>query len=200
MPPRQHGVKLGTIPNWSPTVDFVTTDEFSTWNQATSAKGNKMIPWKDRQPNSFSGPDRIFATSGRGVTGAVTEYRYGVRADVGLDIDCKIPLRQSWIFPADLANPHLGFHVLLSMLDRSTVFGLSESLGEDDTLDLETAPYDLSSRTIAAARVSEDMIVQVTENYLVSISSTHRCVCLLRGEDDCCVGWSIGWSIRSEGG
>ncbi len=170
-------MQIGTIPNWTPAVDFVTTNEFSSWNQTTSARGHKMVPWEDSRPGSdLSEPDRIFAATGRGVTGVVTEYRHGIPANIGLDIAYNVPIKQSWIFPADLSDAAQGFHMLLSMPDSSAILHLSEDLADVDEPDSITVQYDLSSRTIQAAQVSDDMIVQVTENYLVLVSATQRCV------------------------
>lgn len=162
------------LPNWSPAVDFVTTDEFSTWNQGISARGKAMVPWKDRPFNTFANPDKIYITSGRGITGAVTEYRQGIPANIGLDVDYQVPIRQSWMFPAHLEDSSKGFHILLSLPDRSAILHLSEDLVDAEEPDPEAIPYDLSSRTIAANRTSSNMIVQVTENFLVISCETQR--------------------------
>lgn len=165
---------LGALPNWSPAFDLVTTDEFSTWNEAQSSKGNEMISWRKRPHDSFKVPDRIFAISGIGTNGAVTEYRHGMIANIGLDIDYQAPVRQCWIFPANLNDPSEGFHLLLSLPDRTAVLHLSENLAEASEVDTETVGYDLSSRTIAARQIAKTTIVQVTENALAVVGPGAR--------------------------
>ncbi len=176
MPPRFEPVPLETLPNWSPSADFVTTDEFSRPNQAISAKGNPMVPGKERPLGVFVKPDRIFATSGKGINGAVTEYRHGVQAKIGLDTDYSTPIRRCWMFPAHLVDSASGFHLLLSLPNSSTVLHFPQDLSQADEADLETVQYDLSSRTIEAAQVSDKFIIQVTENYLTFVTATQRCV------------------------
>ncbi|OAA54805.1 thermotolerance protein [Niveomyces insectorum RCEF 264] len=165
--PRQPNIQLGTIPNWSPVADFVTSDEFAYSNRLVGTKENKLVPWKDRLPGTYTKPDRIFATSGRGVTGAITEFRYGLRANIGLDIDFETPVKQSWIFPIQSDDASLGFHLLVSFVDRSAAFHLSRDLAQASELESEAAPYDLASQTVAAAQLPGGVVVQVTEHSLV---------------------------------
>ncbi|EFX05596.1 thermotolerance protein [Grosmannia clavigera kw1407] len=168
--PRKPNIPLGTIPNWSPVVDFVTNDKFSAAVRLVGEAGNKIIPWQDRPLGSFSNPDRIFATSGHGVTGAVTEFRFGYRANIGLDIDYETPVKQSWIFPTQPESADPEFHLLMSLVDRTVVLYLSSDLEKYREPDADLTQYDLSTRTVAAAQMYEDAVVQVSEKYLVFIS------------------------------
>ena len=173
-------MQLGKIPNWSPVVDFVTTDEFTTVNGLVGAKGNKIEARshdasKLLDPHS-SNPDRIFGTSGRGVTGAITEFRYGLRADVGLEVDYPVPVKQSWIFATRTEDFDIEFHVLISLVDKSEAFYLSADLAQVGIYEEGATLYDLESRTLVAAQVSEDVIVQVTESCIVFSSPKSRYV------------------------
>lgn len=149
-------------------VDFITTDEFTTWNQEVGVAGSRMVPWKDRKPSK---PDRIFATSGRGIKGAVTEYRYGLQAKIGLEMDCGLGVKQSWLLPSRSADS-TGFELLLSMPDQTAVIHLTEDLSLEDESDPGTLQYDHTSRTLAAA-ATKDMVIQVTEAFIVLIGDTY---------------------------
>ncbi len=105
--------------------------------------------------------------SGKGVRGAVTEYRHGIQAHIGLELDYSASIRKCWAFPTRLSEPSHELHVLLSMSDRSAVLYLSDDMREVMETDIAAAPYDLSSRTIEAKQISDNMVVQITENYLV---------------------------------
>lgn len=120
------------------------------------------------------GPDRVFGTSGRGVTGAITEFRYGLRANIGLEIE--YDAQQSWVFATRTEDFDLEIHALLSLVDKSEALHLSGDLEQAESHSDGATLYDLESRTITAAQVSEDVIVQVTETYIVFSSSRLRCV------------------------
>ncbi|CAK7198704.1 hypothetical protein SEUCBS139899_001368 [Sporothrix eucalyptigena] len=176
--PRQPNIQLGKIPNWSPVVDFVTSDEFATVNRLTGAKGRKMEAGSHRSDDAagsyFSTPDRVFGTSGRGVTGAVTEFRYGLRADIGLEVDYPTPIKQSWIFATRTDTFDIEYHVLVSLVDRTEAFQMSSDLAQVGIYEDGVKLYDLESRTLAAAQISEDVILQVTENYIVFYNPESR--------------------------
>ncbi|KAJ9131153.1 Mono-functional DNA-alkylating methyl methanesulfonate domain protein [Pleurostoma richardsiae] len=169
VPPRQQPKRLATIPNWSPTIDFITTDEFSNCNQQVGARGNIMIPWTERPETIYIAQDKVFATVGRGLTGTVAEYRYGLQASIGLDLDYLSPIKQAWLLPSDISSSEDGFHMLLSMPDRSTVLHLPADFSQADEPNPDTLPYDLRSRTLAAGKLSEQVIIQITEQTVVLI-------------------------------
>ncbi|EPE03431.1 thermotolerance protein [Ophiostoma piceae UAMH 11346] len=162
--PRLPTVHLGIIPNWASVADFVTTDE------------------RSRAPGAYTAPDRMFAASVYGATGAITEFRSGLRACAGLDFDAGETIRRTWIFPVRNVDYDPSFHILVSFVDSSLALHLSadlaqvSSLGgseEEDGSDIGSADnntaqlYDLGSRTVAAALFSVDVVIQVTENNLV---------------------------------
>ena len=175
--PRQPNIQLGKIPNWSPVVDFVTTDEFATVNGLQGAKGHKIDDGSyssgGASAKQFSAPDRVFGTSGRGVTGAVTEFRYGLRADIGFEVDYQSPVKQSWIFATRTDTFDIEYRVLISLVDRSELC-MSSDLAQFNVHDDSVQLYDLKSRTLAAAQLSEDVILQVTENCLVFSGPSSR--------------------------
>ncbi|KAK5653859.1 hypothetical protein OQA88_7783 [Cercophora sp. LCS_1] len=156
---RQPLVLVGTLPNWSPAVDFATTDEFASWNQEVGAAGNKMLPWKDR---TFRKPDRVFATSGHGKKGSITEYRYGLTAGIGLDLDYGTDIKEAWLFAPKRLGSQEGFHLILSMPDCSGLLQISRDFSQAQEVTSDNSGYDLSSPTLALAH-SGSLLVQVTK-------------------------------------
>ncbi|CAM1511135.1 Fc.00g086480.m01.CDS01 [Cosmosporella sp. VM-42] len=152
LPARSDLEQVATIPNWSPVIDFVTTDEHQSW-KAEAALSQGIL--KHRTPTvALCKPDRIFCTSGRGPKSSVTELRWGIQARVGLDIDYDQPVRQSWMFPMEVHG----------------------DLAQGDAVSSEAAPFDLDSRTIYAVQNEQGTIIQITETSttLVAPSQSSR--------------------------
>lgn len=132
-----------------------------------------MVRWP-----SIAKPDRLFSTSGKGTKGAVTEYRYGLQAKIGLDYDCGLGVKNAFVLPALApysSSQSTGYDLLLSMPDRTRVLRLSEDLGDVSELEAEDgAGYDVSCRTVTAvvANDSSDVIAQVTEQNIVLVSAS----------------------------
>lgn len=105
--------------------------------------------------------DGIFSASGRGQKGSVVQWRWGIQARIGLDIETGEPIRQAWTFTTHHHNEG-GLYGLLALPHSSVVLRFSESLDQVDAVPAEDTPFDLASRTLHAVQVSET-IVQVTE-------------------------------------
>lgn len=161
-------MQLSVLPNSFPVLDFATTDEYLTWNEPPRTPENGTA--LGSRPRLE--PDRIFATSGQGQKGALTEYRYGLQAKIGLDFDYGIGLKQAWVVRAQFSG-ELGFNMLLSLPDRTGILHLSDDLSEAAELDPGSTQYDTSSRTLAAA-ACPGWTAQVTENCIVIISQSQR--------------------------
>lgn len=158
LPPRGGSDLLGRFSSWSPLVDFTTSDEFS--GRSDDAQQDKtIVPW---QQDEMRRPDRIFATCEDGTEGSITEFRYGLRANISLDIDYQKGMKRAWLLP----NPH-GYLLLVSLPDSSEVFRVlsdftsAVNLTEDDSI-----PYDLTSTTLTLACFS-DLTVQITNTNIV---------------------------------
>lgn len=102
----------------------------------------------------------------------MTEYRYGLQAKIGLDLEYGIGVKQAWVFRSHFSSD-LGFHLLLSMPDRTTILHLSDDLSQATEPDPAAIQYDISSRTLAAT-ASDELITQVTENFIVLLSQSNR--------------------------
>ncbi|KAK1755781.1 mono-functional DNA-alkylating methyl methanesulfonate N-term-domain-containing protein [Echria macrotheca] len=164
VPARQPLELLGTLPNWSPTVDFATTDEFSTWNQPSSSLGNPMKPWGE---GKIRKPDRVFATSGNGAKGSITEYRYGLKAEIALDLDYGTEFKQAWLFPAEHLGNNAEHHVVLSMATCSALLLIPEDFSQvQEAKAADATAYDLSAPTLAM-EYSDDGLIQVTKEWVV---------------------------------
>ncbi|KAL2754575.1 hypothetical protein ACRALDRAFT_2043524 [Sodiomyces alcalophilus JCM 7366] len=170
--PREPLIELGAIPNWSPALDFVTTDEFTSWDQQKSPQGKRMAQWRDDQESQLRKCDRLFAISGKGIQGSITELRRGLAANVGWEIPYGSPIKQAWIFEADLPDVGSGYYVLLALPDSSDVLHVSRDSLEADRPDPEIVQFDLASRTLAAAQFLDQGIVQVTETSITLITAT----------------------------
>jgi hypothetical protein len=122
--------------------------------------------------DEFIKPDRVFAASGRGVTGTITEYRYGLPANVGLYLDTQTTVRQAWLLSLQRRGSYI---LLLSLPDRTAVLELSEDLSQVEEVEADSVPFDLTSRTIGVRQDStQETILQITESYLVIASVRTR--------------------------
>ncbi|KAI0161771.1 hypothetical protein GGR52DRAFT_139356 [Hypoxylon sp. FL1284] len=165
---RQSLQRIGSIANWSPTVDFAMTNDLMNGTPRKQSANPGAVA-----PSSSGGevplrPDKVFACSGRGITGAIVEFRYGVQARIGLDLTYSSNIRHCWAV-SNLGGSDDGFYLLLALLDGSTVLHLSSDLSEASEKDNDTVPYDLSSTTLAAQETS-GAIVQVTVNYITIVT------------------------------
>lgn len=174
-PPREKPTRLSQIPNWSPTVDFVTTNESSRWDNHDGATG-KTRQRRDIDPVSkgFSQPDRIFAAAGRGQSASIVEYRHGLQANIGVEFDFGTVVKKCFMLPANVSDPDYGHHLLLSVPGRSVLLHIPSDFLDTFDVDQHQTSYDLSSPTLVATRLSEDTIVQVTEGGVVFLGSSTR--------------------------
>jgi hypothetical protein len=164
---RQPIVELGTIPNWSPTRDFVTTTRHATWNPEAFPKESWDNP---------DGYDRMFCISGKGTQGNISELRFGLAANIGWDIGYGSHVQKCWIFEAMLPDIGPGFYFLLTLPDASSVLQVPHGSDEPTEPDPSLHHFDLLSRTLAAAQNSENLIIQVTETSIVLVTPSTRCV------------------------
>ncbi|KAI1849363.1 hypothetical protein JX266_004858 [Neoarthrinium moseri] len=152
--PRQIPRKIATIPNWSPTVDITSKRNDTRVSRSTSA---------DLQLS----PDRIFACSGRGKAGSVAEYRFGLEATIGPEIDFEDPVKQCWAMRGADDN----FDLLVSFPNRSAVLHVKADFTEAVFQDQAQVPYDLASCTLAVEEF-EGTTVQVTSSCITIITTS----------------------------
>ncbi|KAL2170323.1 hypothetical protein VTG60DRAFT_5002 [Thermothelomyces hinnuleus] len=171
IPPREPAELLGTLPNWSPVVDVTTTDELREWHQRDQSanKQNVTTPWQQIKHRK---PDRIFATCESGSKGSITEYRHGLRANIGLDLEYGPGTKEAWLLR--FCDPSLldGYLLLLSMPDSTTALLLSKDFSSATAPAPGTIPYDLSSTTLALV-VSGYSTIQITRQNIVLVNQ-HR--------------------------
>jgi len=168
---------LGELPYCGPVYDFTTTDEFIDCEEGSQRKA--MVPWREA---TVRRPDRVFAAVDMGKKGAVVEYRYGLKADIGLDIDWPGAVKHIWLVSDHHPFSHQGYLLLLSAVDRSAAVYMSYDFGdaEEKTVD-DGVPFDLSSPTLAMS-CSAPMAVQVTRQSIVLAASDRRYVFLPFGQ------------------
>lgn len=133
-----------------------------------------MTPWRDNRERQLRKCDRMFAISGKGIQGSITELRRGLAANVGWEIPYGSPVKQAWIFEADLPDAGPGYYLLLALPDSSDVLQVSRDSLEVDRPEPELVQFDVSSRTLAAAQFTDQGIVQVTETSIALITPTQR--------------------------
>ena len=151
---RQSPEYLQCIPNWAPSIDFITAAVVPPENLAS----------KRSAPSAATGPsrDRIFAGAGRGNKyGAVVELRFGLQARMGATIDLEdCGTLRLWTLP-DLSGE--GLYFLLSHSMHSSLLHMSTDTSTvSGGLD-EATGLDLAYPTLAAGATPEGLVVQVTE-------------------------------------
>jgi len=151
---RQSPEYIQCIPNWAPSIDFITAAVIPPETLAS----------KCSSPNANMGPlrDRLFVGAGRGCThGAVAELRFGLQARMGaiLELDDSGILRL-WTLP-DVTGTGLYFLLAHSLYSSLLHFSLDTSAvtGEHDGL----TGLDFGSSTLAAGATPDGLVLQVTE-------------------------------------
>ncbi|KAI1205722.1 uncharacterized protein F4807DRAFT_464403 [Annulohypoxylon truncatum] len=160
---RQSPQRIGSIPNWSPTVDFAVTIEgtLDESSDGSSSDIGKMTLYQ---------PDKVFACSGRGITGAITQFRHGIQARIGLDLTYSSYVKQCWAISNYDGGVEDCFFLLLALPNGSSVLHLSRDLSEASEKDHDATPYDLTSTTLAA-QDADGVAVQITTNYITVVMS-----------------------------
>lgn len=144
--------------NWSPAQDIVTTSAFQDYD---SAEPPKVSRHKEFLPK----PNRVFACVGKGVTGAISEFRVGLEARLSLETEFSSAIVEAWMAPVALC-PHEeedGSLFLLSLIDRSALLYLSADGSEIGELSHDSTCLDLTYRTIATSLYG-DCVIQVTDH------------------------------------
>ncbi|KAK8011479.1 mono-functional DNA-alkylating methyl methanesulfonate N-term-domain-containing protein [Apiospora arundinis] len=157
---RERPKQIGTIPNWSPTVDIATTK--SVISTKSKRRGNPDSQTAYQQ-------DRIFACSGRGKSGSITEFRHGLEASIGLEMDYEIPVKHCWPVPLPDHEVDGGLHLLLSSPNRSDLLFISDDFTQAELTAQLDVPYDLSSSTLACS-VTDGSAIQVTAGALTIVT------------------------------
>lgn len=118
-------------------------------------------------------PNKIFLATGRGPEGSLLEPRVGIKARIGIDMDVGEPIKQAWLFP----DQRLGdgsFCVILSSPYSTLVLTLDGNLGDVEAETSELTHFDLTSRTLHAARTPSNMIIQITETAITLVVASQR--------------------------
>ncbi|KAH0538052.1 hypothetical protein FGG08_005314 [Glutinoglossum americanum] len=145
--PRQDPEFVESVSNWTPIADFVAAD-------VRTGNSKREIVHK-----SNSRRDRIFACTGRGAHGCVTELQFGMEARIGTFSEYLPGINQIWSFP-DLAGS--GTLFLFSFPLRSSLLHMSADWSDIQEMDEDTSGMHLECRTLAAGAFG-DHIVQITE-------------------------------------
>jgi hypothetical protein len=171
--PRNPLYQLAMIPNWTPAIDIVTTDVDSVGVRA---------PGQSKMHHHHHHHHKVFAATGRGASAAITEFRFGIQADIGLDMDFGEPVKKCWVFKGYFGANHSQrqnpphYHILLGLPDSSALLSLPRDLSEAVMYGAEDTGFDLGCRTLDAMQRDDGTIIQVTEHSTVFITRSTRCV------------------------
>ena len=174
-PPRQIGpMQRGTMPNWAPINDFAVANvPMDRRNAGLAAAAN----------NASQGQQRVFACSGRGKHGAVSELRYGVEASKKISTDdldhnlvneLKNGVLGIWAFHGyygdigkqDEQPQHRKDVTCIIMSHPLRTYLLLLPRQGDQYLIGDDVGLDLNARTIAAGRTTRGLTIQITESSL----------------------------------
>jgi hypothetical protein len=163
---------MGTLTNWTPILDFTTTGDIPESNSGATRSDKALAPWQHGKPRK---PDRIFAVCGDGTEGAIVEYRYGLKASIGLDLEFGADMKQAWLLPLSEGPLVDGYLLLLAMPDSTAGLILPSDFSGATPVDEGMTPYDLSSTTLAL-EVEGQWKVQVTKEKIVLVNQHGRYV------------------------
>lgn len=119
----------------------------------------------------------LYGTSGRGNKGAITEYRTGIRAAIGLDIEFGEPTQRCWALSSYTLHSHGlddGLHILVGLIDSSALLHLTADLSEATMVEADVSPFDHTVRTLEVVQREDGVIIQVTETAVVVIGPSGR--------------------------
>ncbi|KAI1422290.1 mono-functional DNA-alkylating methyl methanesulfonate N-term-domain-containing protein [Xylaria sp. FL1777] len=166
---RRKPKRIVQLPNWSPTVDLVLTNNASRHSKPDHKKPSKRQS-AEKAASHMLAPGRIFACSGRDASGAIVELRYGIQAKIGLDLLYTSPIKKCWAIPSFNGAPEEGFFMLLALPENSAVLHISQDLSEVSEKDQSSIGFDLLSTTLAV-HVSRDVIIQITTMHATMVST-----------------------------
>ncbi|KAI1172716.1 hypothetical protein F4777DRAFT_581671 [Nemania sp. FL0916] len=167
--PRQRPQPVASLPNWSPTLDLVSTKNSINHYTSEHRKLSKRLLPADMTPSNVSAPDRIFACSGRDMSGAIIELRYGIEAKIGLDLSYSSFIKKCWAIPSFSDTSERGFYLLLALPGTSAILHIPYDLSETPCEAEDTFGLDLLSTTLAFY-VSKDVVIQITATHAVILS------------------------------
>ncbi|KAI1113800.1 hypothetical protein F5Y14DRAFT_416625 [Nemania sp. NC0429] len=168
---RQEPKRIGSLPNWSPTTDLVLLSETSRYLKSDSGVPAKQPAAFEEIQNHVLPPDRIFACSGRGLSGAIIELRSGIEAKIGLDLSYPTPIKRCWAVPSFDATSEAGFFMLLALPHSSALLHISHDFSEVTERVQNEVKFDLLSTTLAV-QVLQDTIIQITTTHATIVSPT----------------------------
>ncbi|KAL1838353.1 hypothetical protein VTJ49DRAFT_2784 [Mycothermus thermophilus] len=153
---------LGVISIATTAVDFAITGG-SPGRQQDPRPDESTALW---QRLRHQNPGRIFVGGpGDGTNGAVTEYRYGLRANIGLDVDYGPGMKKAWLL--EVHKPGFnGYLLLISLPDTTTALMVSYDFSSADVVASDRISFDLASTTLALVR-SSGVIIQITSRMIV---------------------------------
>lgn len=121
-------------------------------------------------------PDRVYAAAGRGQNGSIVEYRYGLQANIGIDLELGELIKKSFMFPENPLDSASGHLLLLSLPGRSALLHFDSKFRAASATEWDegSTAYDLSCATLLATLVDEATVLQVTVKNIVFVGPATR--------------------------
>ncbi|KAK0671077.1 mono-functional DNA-alkylating methyl methanesulfonate N-term-domain-containing protein [Cercophora samala] len=155
---------LEALPNWSPAVDFASTAQVTEWWHRDGDKAGKTV-----QKGPVLRPDRLFATCEGGQKGSITEYRYGLKANIGFDLAFGPGIKQAWLVAkAD------GYQMVISMPDATSILELPSDFSGADLVAADRTPYYLGGSTLAFSHSGGFTVQVTTEGVVLTLPHDYR--------------------------
>lgn len=154
----QNAEKMFSVPNWTSTADFISTDDVNVMDAYLIQTAFK------RDLDKL--PKRLFACAGRGREhGGITEIRFGVQGRIETNLDLSCPISQLgvtriWVLDGFANSKDLKF-ILLSYPTHTSL----NMIGEDG-MENDSANFDLDVATVAAGATQDGLLIQVTKTSL----------------------------------
>lgn len=169
--PRSKLQTIKKIPNWAPMVDLTVMQHAYRSDQRKIGGNTRELTSGSREHAVW--PDRLFACSGKGRSGVITEFRQGLQARIGLEIGYSAVIRQCWVITSSHALAHDSIFLLLALPDSSAVLRIPES-GDEQGYELSDADvaWDLTLRTLAFVEHDETSIQVTTQSVTVTSSTS----------------------------
>ncbi|KXJ92342.1 mono-functional DNA-alkylating methyl methanesulfonate N-term-domain-containing protein [Microdochium bolleyi] len=173
--PRAKLQPIKKIPNWAPMIDLTVMQYDHNWDRhKNGGSGTQDLRLGSRQSAIRS--DRLFACSGKGRSGVITEFRQGLQARIGLEMTYPTVVRQCYVVTSSHPMAHDSILLLLALPDSSAVLRIPES-GDESACELSEVDvaWDLASRTLAFIEHDETSIQVTTQSVTVAANTSwHR--------------------------
>ncbi|KAH7031003.1 mono-functional DNA-alkylating methyl methanesulfonate N-term-domain-containing protein [Microdochium trichocladiopsis] len=161
------------FPNWAPMVDLTVMHATVPGERHHKSLGPTTRHYTGIR-DGLTRPDRLFGCSGKGRSGVITEFRHGLEAQIGLEMNYPVVIRQCWIVSTTHIPVEDSILLLLALPDSTSVLQIQASAdGGAYEMSEADVPWDLTARTLAFTE-HKGSSIQVTTKSVTVASSDFR--------------------------